>query len=748
MSTDAGVDGLVDSLEAALRRVEVAECSSVRLTASEVELHECFQRIRDLMLEVLRDSSDRARLLHVFGGDCFRIGRIRAVLDKAKSVLSSKADGDEGAIQDTLASVCLETCLSIEEVLRDLGHDKALSSAKEESRRKINEWWGQIHGIPSETVLNTVQEQHMLEATIGETELLEDSGANQPDANGHQVANCQYTVLSSESNRKSAEHDESGYAVIDCNFNVQNVSSTADSVCNNVNENVQPTDATSAKDAEVAFATAESSFSLANTRTDIAGTAEALPAKAIEVVHVPAEHHNSPKNTDVVEGLQQQAAEAGSASAECGYSLESRAEAKDPVNIATKRRCYLEGLYAVTKPLADPHKLENSSVQYSCDQWQSGPHGRLRTDANRLSDKSAKCASARWCPFPGRVPMTTSSNLGGALTKRAHNIEGIRSATIIHPRALETGGYKLVDHHCSIGPEYVQPSEVAEADGTGQHSNGKGREPVAEVAVATACTMLPRAESAATPCRSRPLKRFISMQGCMPHASHHAASSTRVEAGQSTLRASAQMMPVIGNFAAASSPVVGKGQQPLSPSSQSINFRTPASSWRTCDATEPVCAHIVKPYTGVSSTSSSNGNSSSRAAVMSNRALLTARKREGVVKPLAQSRVKRYNDGLTIDGGKSVGGFQPRECTTASSGGIVVAIPPSTERRWQATRFTPAPIAITRAPLVIAEPISMTSCGCPTIPLHHQALLSNPWSPAALAPCMSIPPLAVGVPAH
>jgi len=240
---------------------------------------------------------------------------------------------------------------------------------------------------------------------------------------------------------------------------------------------------------------------------------------------------------------------------------------------------------------------------------------------------------------------------------------------------------------------------------------------VAEVTVATAFALPPSAEPIAAPRRAGPLKPFVRMEWCMPCASQLATSS-RVVAGPSTLRACAENVPVVGNIAVCS-PIVAKRQQPFSPSIQSTTFRTPASSWRACDATEPTCAHIVKPSTGVASSSgSSSSSSSSRAAVMSHDVFRSAQKPQMVRRPLSPSRIRRYSKKRAVEDASAVRGSPARGSDTASSGGVVGAIPPP-EKRWRSTVLISEPIAVPRVPAVAVEPIGQKSCGCATIPLRH-----------------------------
>jgi len=577
--------------------------------------------------------------------------------------------------------------------------------------------WCQMHGMSNETVLNAVKE-HVNEATVGDMELLVDSGHRQPDVFGHVAADCQYAVL-----QKGAEWDESSCTVTDCNFSVEHVSSIVESVHNDV---------------------------------------------ASKVAHVPVELNYSLENTRTIDSPLQQTVEAVNVSVECRYSLESLCPAVMPPTRAAERteitaesKYGLESKTAGDGPLAQAAKACNglAECRYGLER-RYAPEGlfegvakrdhvatRSPTDGLMPEDKALGGTIASECryhlenpraikkPLADPGPVITSSKLGSTLAKRRCGIEGVRPATILLPGPAEAGGYTIAKDHCSIGSEQVQPHEVAEAGCSGKHSNGgKRRQAVAEVTDATSFAVPSRTEPIAAPCQTGPLKACIKMQWCMPRVSHLATSS-HAEAVQSTTQACAEDVPVVGSLAVCS-PVVAKGQL-LSPSIQDIKFRTPASSWRTCAATEPTCMHIVKPSTEVASTSS-------RAAVMSHDVFGSAQNPEVVRKLLDPSRVRRYDAGRAVEDASIIRGSSARVSDTTSSGGVVGAIQPAPETRWRSTGLISEPIAVPRVPLVAVEPIGQMSCACGKIRLHHSQL----WSTAALAPGMSTKLVAVWVPTH
>merc|ERR1719245_1266601 len=96
----------------------------------EADLLRQFEILRDIMDITLVDSNNRSCLAQLFGGDCTRIARIRAVLDSAR--FSTKANS-----ADRRTPACVEKCQSVEEVLKDLGHGRALRCAQGASRDAI-----------------------------------------------------------------------------------------------------------------------------------------------------------------------------------------------------------------------------------------------------------------------------------------------------------------------------------------------------------------------------------------------------------------------------------------------------------------------------------------------------------------------------------------------------------------------------------------------------------------------------------
>lgn len=117
------MDNILERMEEARIRLTEAKGSIVRRPQTELDLLRYMEDARDLMTAVLRDDSrDRGTLRQIFGGDCTRVSRVRAVLE-AVSLSEMNAC-------DQRAPGCLRACESIEQVLRGLGLDNALRDAQ------------------------------------------------------------------------------------------------------------------------------------------------------------------------------------------------------------------------------------------------------------------------------------------------------------------------------------------------------------------------------------------------------------------------------------------------------------------------------------------------------------------------------------------------------------------------------------------------------------------------------------------
>ena len=109
---------------------EVAARASVKFQGIVLDLFAHMDAARSLMMAVLKsENTKRTVLQHVFGGDCVRISRARAVIESAVAM------GLCGRHQ--MAEDCLRTCESVEQVLGDLGLGFSLRQAQIQQRELL-----------------------------------------------------------------------------------------------------------------------------------------------------------------------------------------------------------------------------------------------------------------------------------------------------------------------------------------------------------------------------------------------------------------------------------------------------------------------------------------------------------------------------------------------------------------------------------------------------------------------------------
>jgi len=94
----------------------------------EADLLACYGDARDKLTESLR--LERAQLIELFGGDCVRISRLSAVLEKIEF-------STPGAINDRRIESCKKMCANVIGVLRDLGLSAEIQKAQVEAAQKI-----------------------------------------------------------------------------------------------------------------------------------------------------------------------------------------------------------------------------------------------------------------------------------------------------------------------------------------------------------------------------------------------------------------------------------------------------------------------------------------------------------------------------------------------------------------------------------------------------------------------------------
>jgi len=135
--TASVIDEELSKLVSTLNLVDASQGTRVQLIEAELDLLEHMEKIRDFMTEALKDTKDRTVLLEIFGGDCSRIARIRAVCEAV--IFSDKNAGDQRL------KTCLSTCESVETVILDLGFADELKKAQEKEKQELQ---GEEDDIP------------------------------------------------------------------------------------------------------------------------------------------------------------------------------------------------------------------------------------------------------------------------------------------------------------------------------------------------------------------------------------------------------------------------------------------------------------------------------------------------------------------------------------------------------------------------------------------------------------------------
>lgn len=134
-------DAILRSLEGSLAKADAqqnAAVASVKFQGIVVDLFTQLEAARSLMMQVLQSENvKRTVLQHVFGGDCVRISRARAVVETALQM-------DYGTGRNQMAEECLRACESVEQVLGDLGLGFSLRKAQVQERELLQR---RRHGV-------------------------------------------------------------------------------------------------------------------------------------------------------------------------------------------------------------------------------------------------------------------------------------------------------------------------------------------------------------------------------------------------------------------------------------------------------------------------------------------------------------------------------------------------------------------------------------------------------------------------
>eukprot|EP00411_Alexandrium_monilatum_P120495 CAMPEP_0175637918 /NCGR_PEP_ID=MMETSP0097-20121207/2959_1 /TAXON_ID=311494 /ORGANISM="Alexandrium monilatum, Strain CCMP3105" /LENGTH=387 /DNA_ID=CAMNT_0016943611 /DNA_START=18 /DNA_END=1181 /DNA_ORIENTATION=- len=123
-----GIDRMIVDLDDAYKRVLDAQGKSVKLPSAELNLLAIIGNIRDAFLKSLKSSS-RDMLDELYGGSCTRVAHIRALIDKLE--LSPMNASDQRL------RGCLNACVSVKEVLVDMGLADVLQKAEEQEKEAL-----------------------------------------------------------------------------------------------------------------------------------------------------------------------------------------------------------------------------------------------------------------------------------------------------------------------------------------------------------------------------------------------------------------------------------------------------------------------------------------------------------------------------------------------------------------------------------------------------------------------------------
>lgn len=122
-------DDVLQQMEDCFCQLEAAQGSIVQRSKVELNLLTKLEWARDFMDKIVRMQASRSDLESIFGGDCLRISRTRAVLDAA--------DFSDMNAGDQRLSTCLNACESVEKVLSDLGLGMTLRQAQQQQRQVL-----------------------------------------------------------------------------------------------------------------------------------------------------------------------------------------------------------------------------------------------------------------------------------------------------------------------------------------------------------------------------------------------------------------------------------------------------------------------------------------------------------------------------------------------------------------------------------------------------------------------------------
>lgn len=130
-------DNVVVKMNAAVDSL-VRATGTVQRAKAEIELLQQVEVAKKFMIAILWESTDRAALQEIFGGDLARVCRVRAVLEQLQ--LAKLSTGTQRLSQ------CLLACQSIQDVLADLGFASALRKIQEEQSKAMASRFAGVEG--------------------------------------------------------------------------------------------------------------------------------------------------------------------------------------------------------------------------------------------------------------------------------------------------------------------------------------------------------------------------------------------------------------------------------------------------------------------------------------------------------------------------------------------------------------------------------------------------------------------------
>jgi len=131
----ARMDKLLEDILAAIAKVESSQ-GIVSLPKAELNLLSHIEVARDFTMKIVANQSERCKLREIFGGDCSRIARLRAICENIK--LSDMNRSDQRL------NTCLRACESVEKVVVDLGDGEFLRMAQARIRAAMQDGSGLV----------------------------------------------------------------------------------------------------------------------------------------------------------------------------------------------------------------------------------------------------------------------------------------------------------------------------------------------------------------------------------------------------------------------------------------------------------------------------------------------------------------------------------------------------------------------------------------------------------------------------